>query len=295
MRIKFSIVTFILLLFSLPGLARAQGWQSFTSDSGALSFSYPSGWQVFATERTPSRYVENYAAQPRGQEFSGYSGQVAVRVFDPMYVIEEARVRINASNDTIFQRFVRATPGGGYASFGRRTLSGSSYLSAIATSEGIRSEYLGFTNGSGYMVVVAIAMNPRESARHEALLGRFVQSVRSSSPPSRLDGPATAVRDWYHNLQTGNSRALYGLACRQALGSMLLLSFASQGAMDRMTYAARGFDFGDLRFQTIMSGARGAAVRVSGNVVDPRGAITPLYQNAQLLGGSNTRTATWPE
>jgi len=271
-----------------PVAAMAQPLQAFTSDTRGIAFSHPAGWEVIPTDRRPTRYLENFAVQPRGQQFSGYPGQVAIRVFDPMFVVEEARVRLPASASLLFQRFVRSLPGGQHATFGTRSFGGVTYLFASEVSDGFQTDYAAIAYPSGMLNVAGMASNPREAVRRQPLLFQITRSMSAPWPDRTLDAPAAAVRNWYRVLRTGQTGALLPLACSQAMGPMLLLSFASPGAMSRMTQVAIGYDFSGLRFQTVASGSRGAVVRVAGNLVAPNGTVTPVYQNAGLLGGSNS-------
>lgn len=279
------IVLAISLLAAVP--AAAQGLQTFTSDGGGLSFRYPAGWQVITTDRQVSRYVENYAVQPPGQDFAGRPGQVAIRIFDPMYVVEEARARQPLGSEAVFQQFVRALPGGANATFGRRTYGGATYFFASEGSEGFETDYAAVISSAGYLNVAAMAVSPQDAAQRLPLLLQTVSSISAPWPGQSPDGAAAAVSNWYRILRAGNARALVPLACSEAQGPLLLLSFASPSAMDTMVRAAYGFDFSGLRFQTVGSGSRGAAVRIGGNITAVNGAVTPAYRNAGILGGSN--------
>lgn len=280
-----------IICLSLALLAIAPAWgqplQTFTSNSGAIAFRYPQGWNVITTDRQPSRYIENYAVQPAGQDFTGRPGQVVVRIFDPMYVVEEARVRLPATPEVLFQRFVQAMPGGSGATFGRRTYGGMTYLFASDTSNGFETDYAAISVG-GYLNVAGMAASLRDAPARLPLLFQTVASMSTPWPSRPLDGAGAAVKNWYRVLRLGDSLALPPLACSQAQMSLLLMSFASPESMDLVARASQGFDFSGLRFQTVASGARGSVVRVGGNIAAANGSVTPIYQNGRILGGSNS-------
>jgi hypothetical protein len=265
-----------------------QVMQTYTSDSGVLAFNHPTGWQVFASDRLPSRLVENYAVQPKGQDFAGQPGQVVVRIFDPMFVVEEARVRLPATPDDLFQRFVRAMPGGRNATFGNRTHGGVTYLFASETSDGFETSYAAIVTASGLLNVAGMATNPRETAQRLPLLFQMARSMSTPWPARPLDGAAQAVRNWYRVLRVGDVRALIPLACSEARASMLLASFASLDTLNLIARASIGFDFSGLRYETVASGSAGSVIRVAGNIVAVNGSVTPVYQSARILGGSNS-------
>ena len=290
-----SIVTSALALLAVcASNVFGQSLLNFRSDTGWIAFAYPPGWDVIPTDRSPSRFLENYAIQPHGQSFSGRAGEIAIRIFDPMYVIEQARSRPDADPATVFQRFVQSIPGGQSASFSNRFYSGRSFLFASAISGGFEADYLGFVNEVGDLDVLAMALNPSDAARFQPILFQIAGTVRTAPTAGSADAPASAVRSWYNNLRSGNAPGLAALTCRQALPAMLLY-FADPDILRLMTAAARSFDMKGLRFQTIKVGSAGAAVRISGNLVAFNGTVSAVYENNSMSGGSNVLFANYED
>lgn len=281
----------LLLMLAAPLPASAQAWQQYHSDSGWTSFWYPTGWAVIPTDRAASRYLENYAVQPRGQDFTGQPGQVVVRLFDPMYVAEEARARSPAGSLALFQTFIRTLPGAQGATFNTYTYENRSYFYAEHYGEGMGMAYAGFVGENGYLSVLGVAAPARELAQRRTLLFQMAGSSNLRGP-GPMSGAASAMSQWYSYLRGGDTNALHTLSCSRARDSMtaVWLGGLLSGMGDPMAVMARAaynYDFSGLRYQTVSSGNGRAAVRVSGNVAAPNGAITPFHQYARNFGGSN--------
>lgn len=277
------------IIAASSGSAAAQSaTANYTSDSGWTAFQYPPGWEVFPTDRTPARYLENFAIQPRGQSFAGGRGQVVFRIFDPMYVVEEAGVRLPVGHDALFQRFVRALPGGSSASFSTTTVGGRLYYYASESSEGFTTVYVGSVTANRWLTVVGMAVAPQDVASRQPLLFQIAASVRAPGPSPASSGPTGAVSSWYSNLQRGNSIALTNLQCSQAALANGIISLVTGNSIDRTIQLGRLFDYSGLQYQTIQSNGTRAVVRVSGNVVAANGSVVPFYRYAANIGGSNS-------
>jgi hypothetical protein len=278
-----------------PRLNQAPDMKNFNhyaSDSGWMSFSYPSGWSVIATDRTPQRYLENFAVQPRGQDFTGQGGQVALRIFDPMYIIEEASLPPSTTVDAQFRAFVRALPGGNRASFSTRVDGGQTYLFAQDRGGAFPVEYVGHTVTGGYLSVVALASPQASVADNEPLLFAAADSVRIVPPSDHLNGPETAMRKWYDQVARRNAPGLLDISCakgRAALGLTFLgaAMMSSDRAITAMLAAGGSFDYSALHFQTIKENPNGAAVRVSGVVRGPDGKYRAFSKFAGSFGSNS--------
>jgi hypothetical protein len=291
----------MLLFLAAPGAAGAQS-QLYRANSGWSSFSYPAGWEVHDNlERTPQRYLENYLLQPRGQWFSGRSGEVAIRILDPMYVAEEARVANPVGSNALFEAFVRAratrasgTRYGPY--FGVLNDGPRRYWTAIRrfVFEGVAAEerYYASVNSNGYLNVLAMATVPGEGESFEPTLLSIARTVNYPGPGATRTPAEAITQRWYRHLQAGERSAAMALACSRAQSSSALAGLAqalmgvNPGAVGAAgnAYTSRS-DFSGLRFQTIRSSDAVAAVRIGGNIVRPDGSVVPYHENNRF--GSN--------
>jgi len=208
-----------------------------------------------------------------------------------MYIYEESQALIETPVEQLFQRFVRSTPTEN-PQFGTTQNSGRSYFTASDVSSGFETFYLGFRGSNGYLNIVAVAGDPRVGAYAKSTLYDIAESLYFPGPAANLTAPEAAMKSWYDFISAGNGPALLNLACARARAAMAVMILGGkvitgQDPVQFILNAGRGFNFSNLRYQTVGIGPGGAAVRVGGNVVAPNGRVTPQYQYAANIGGSN--------
>jgi hypothetical protein len=283
----FAMAVAGLLLWAAPALA--QEMVHYRADLGWASFDYPRGWTVTATDRSPGRFWDNYGLQPARQYFNGTAGQVAIRIFDPMYVIERSRLTGSYTNSTLFHRFLSAL-GASNASFGRETVGARNYFTASVDDGGFQTDYAAFETSNGYLDVLGMAGSPREADRNRPLLFAIAQSLYDPGPGDTLMPAEAAMRDWGTALRRGDVASLTRLSCAKArpmLAAMGLgaLLFGGTNSLGAIAALYRNYDLTGLRYQTLKGGGDAVAVRTAGNMIVP-GGVAP-YTETRNFGDSN--------
>jgi hypothetical protein len=278
----------ILALACLVGQSATAG--SFRSDSGGLSFEFPGGWEHAMTDRTRTHYVENVMLQPRGQDFSGKPGQVIVRVFDPLYVLEQAKVLPYEDHARVFEGFVRSLPGEGGLRTTTQNIQGTTHHVARSSSQGVPVVYLGRVVSGGRLVVVAAAGTTAANAYHDQIVLDLLATLRLDSGGSS-QGPVDSVRDWYAALQAGDESRLRALTCGKIgvmtdLGRFMGTAMGVGDPHALLMRGARLFDYAGLRFATIGENGPTAVVRVAGLVRQPSGRLVAFSQQAGTFGSN---------
>jgi hypothetical protein len=287
-RIARALQPTLLALACLLSQPAAAG--TFRSDSGALSFEIPGGWEHAYTERTRTHYAENVMLQPRGQDFSGRPGQVVVRVFDALYVLEQAKVLPYDDHARVFEGFVRSLPGEAGLRTTTQSIQGATHYLARSSSAGVPVVYLGRVVSGGRLVVIAAAGTTAANSYHDQVALDLFATLRLDFSGSSL-GPVDSVRDWYAALQAGDESRLRALTCSQ-LGVMTDLGRFLGTALDvgdpyaLLIRGARSFDYAALRFATIGERGPTAVVRVAGLVRQPSGRLIAFSEQAGTFGSN---------
>lgn len=281
----------IIAATSLVAAATSASAVEHRSYSGWLSFQYPDGWHVIETEQTRTRYVENVAVQPRGQDFTGRNGQIILRVFDPFYVIEESGLSANADGQQIFRTFVRGLPEESSASIATESIRGTTLWVARSRSADVTTFYLGGRTSGGYLVVVGGATGPEGDARLEQRVSDVFFTLRFGQPSGINTNASEAVARFYAAVGRGDSESVARYSCANARllqGLVGLFAQASglEGINEAIVRAGSDFDYSGLRYMTVVSSADMAAVRVGGTVRRPDGGFVSFPKYAQAFGSN---------
>lgn len=268
------------------------GWQTYQQKFGTISFKHPSGWTAGAADNFKNRFTENYFIQPIGQDFRGYSGQAVIRIFDPVFVGEEAKSLTPVFSIDLFKKFVSIMNMGKPENVKTEYRDGQPLFSVVENNDGFHTKTIGIKSRFGYMYVVGIACAPNEVTRNENILYGVAYSIQGGEPTSQLSPAGGALKKWYEALGAGNKNLLQSYSsasARQmnALTDLAMNVFGLGNVNNQITKSASLFNFSYLKYYSIGGNAEKAAVKVCGCVVDPSGKVVPFHQYCSGLGGSN--------
>lgn len=264
---------------------------TFTSTSGWLQFSYPDNWEHRLTDNTRARYVENVMLQPKGQDFNARRGELVFRVYDPLYIIEEARVLPYSDAERVFGAFVRALPHEREAKLSVETIGGNRYFVARSNSDGVPTAYFGTVASNGYLMVVGSAGVTDANTYPDQSLITLLNSIRLGTRLSGNPRATESVAKWYEAVSRGDQNKVSELSCANSRILLGLVGLAGEMAgvgdtVKRLVSLGSGFDFSGLRFIPIQSNERMSAVRIAGVVKNPNGTIVPFPEYAKAFGSN---------
>lgn len=279
--LKISCIVFLLVL-GRKAEAQYNSWNTFKAQYGTISFSYPSGWEVGeALTGNKNRYTENYMMQPRGQVFGPRYGQVVIRVFDPVYVMENVRAN-NATLLTkyLFEKFVADMCEVSSALSTEMTFDGGTYYEYMQNNQGYQTKIVGKLSPFGFLYVVMMACAPTTTEANDIALYQVAASMRGGEPRSYLSTEEMPVKQWYTALQAGNSSQMSSVSCTSARAMNIF-------GGDWLAKFGTMFDFSKLTYYTTAGNDELKVVRVCGCVIDPQGKWVPFYEYANRMGNSN--------
>ncbi len=256
-------------------------WSSFKEKYGTINFSYPSGWEVEKVDKSKSTaFNENYYMQPKGQVFSGSSGQVVIRIFDPMYVMEKSQSMSSTFSLSLFKNFNAKISDGNTSAIQLLNANGIQYYEVHQQGdEGFETRTIGVKSPRGNMYVLCIAVAPKLSGYYDNMLLKIAASL-SGAEPSAPTASTDAVKNWYKALSGGNDGELKRLSCESARQSMdltsILTSILNAPGLSDLASMGTSYDYSNLQYYTIAGNDQVGAVRACGMVVYPNGKHIPF-------------------
>jgi hypothetical protein len=223
------------------------------------------------------------------------------RVFDPMFVIEEARWPHLAGSEALLRQFISIFSGGAARSLPPLVVGGRSYLRTLNQGDGFAISGLGYIDRNGFLQVMAIASANGEVEQRVRDAAVFFNSVSIRSPARDLSGPELAARGWFEKVRVGDQVALLDATCAQwrpfvRVARMSEMFSNTPRSGDLITAGARQFNFSNLTYQIVQSNGAVALVRIGGNVLPVSGGqAVPFYQfnrsgtNAAIMRFENGR------
>jgi hypothetical protein len=300
-KVLIFLITFIGNFIGRTNLLVAQNSNQFNASTsfisykpvfGTITFDYPSSWEVGKNDNKTQAYNENYFTQPKNQEFSAQNGQVVIRIFDPVSIMEDTKSLNAKFSQSLFEKFVKGITEG--ANFVIRTVNQDqrSFFECTQQNDGFVVRMVGAKSESGNLYVVAMAIAPGIDSENNAILYRVAKSIRGAEPNPYLTKQEAAIKKWYTALGAANAEELRNLSCQSASGAESLLSliqklFGTSNTRDFIISAASSFDFSNLGFYTVGGNANLAVIRVCGNMVAPNGDIKSFYNYSRSSGGTN--------
>jgi hypothetical protein len=285
------LAIYFALLFTFLAIPTRSIAAEFVSLSGWLRFSHPDNWEFQQFGNTRTRYTENVMLQPKGQRFNARPGEIVVKVFDPLFVLEEARISPYSDHERVFRAFVEGQPNEKDLVFTRERIDNRETFVARSNSEGVATAYYGQVGANGYLLAVGVAGTSATSQVPDRVVRDLLNTARIGLAPGIRLEPAKAVASWYDAVSRGDSKTLLSLSCQQArvlsgLVGLVLESQQASGVMDAIISSGRLFDYSGLRFWTIQSTDTAAAVRIAGTVKGPDGRLVPFNAYARTFGST---------
>ncbi len=277
---------------STPQYSSSTSYLNYKPKFGTITFDYPSTWQVGKNDNVKQAFNENYYMQPKGQEFEARSGQVVIRLFDPVSIMEDTKSLNATFSLTLFNKFVAQISEGVQPSTTTTSYAGKTYYECTQYNSGFVTKLVGAKSENGNLYVTAMAAAPTISTENNNILYKVTQSLRGAEPNIYLTTQEAIVKNWYNALTNGNKSEMERLSCEDAnqLNTIVEIAesvFGSPNSSGILMNAAKKFDFSHLGFYTIGGNSSLVAIRICGNIVAPNGTVKSFYNHTNLLGGSN--------
>ncbi|KQC00482.1 PDZ domain-containing protein [Pedobacter sp. Hv1] len=259
---------------------------------GTITFDYPSTWEVGKNDNVKQAYNENYYLQPKGQEFEARSGQVVIRLFEPVSIMEDTKSLSATFSLALFNKFVTQISDGVQPNITTTLYAGKTYYECTQYNSGFVTKLIGTKSENGNLYVVAMAAAPKISTENNEILYKVAQSIRGAEPSLYLTSQEAVIRNWYNALGKGNKTEMEKLSCESANQINSLLSIAQQlygspNSSNLILSEAKKYDFSNLKFYTVGGNSTLVVIRICGNIIGPNGSIKSFYNYSNFLGGSN--------
>lgn len=263
------------------------GWQRYSQTYGTLSFNYPTGWEVGKQDNVRAAFTENRFVQPVGQDFNGQSGQVVIRIFEPVSIMEDTKSLSCSYSLDLFSRFVRQISEGSMPSVRTVSNNGRTYFMCSQVNDGFETRIIGSRSVNGNLFVLAMAAAPYVTTTNETILFRMAESIRGAEPAAYLTDQEAVVKNWYSALARRDYTELDRLSCSSIQQTNILIDLFAPRARQGAINASSSYDFSNLRYYTVAGNNNLVAVRICGNIIGPDGQVKSQYNYAKTLGGSN--------
>jgi hypothetical protein len=280
---RITATLLILLVFTVAEVAAQFPWKRFQEQYGTMSFSYPPGWEVDKVNKSKQgAFNENYYMQPSGQQFYGRRGEVVIRIFEPMYVMEQTKSLSAAFSVSLFNKFNAVISDGNTSATRTLTRNGTKYFEVSQKGdEGFETRTIGIRSPRGNLYILCIAAAPVITSSHEQFLFQVAESIKGGEPAPGLSVPESAVKNWYAALGAGNYDQMKAVSCASAqqfssIADILLSAFDFPVSARALASGGAMFNYSHLQYYTVVANDEVAAVRICGNVVNPNGTVVPF-------------------
>lgn len=287
-----KLALLLLHIICINQLANAQTWPIYKIKYGTISFSYPPGWYAGVDDDKKNAFSENCHMQPQGQVFNAQNGQVIIRTFDPVYVMEKSGALACTFSLTLFNKFTSLISEGVAPQAIISYYNEVAYYKTIQNNQGYQVETIGYKSPNGNLYVLMAAAAPYVSKDLENVLLYIASSMKGGEPNRLLTTQESVVKNWYSSLAAGNKIRMDQLSCTSANQMNTLVDLAGlllgvNGSSAIIIGAARSFNFSHLQYYAIAGNDNVTAVRVCGNIIDPYGNAKSFYDYAHTGGGTN--------
>ncbi len=254
----------------------------YIAENKRLAFRYPVGWRVQQSE-TPLATTENFTITNGTAVFVGKPGQIAISVFEPVYVMEQAHLpdRVEATPSALFKAFIQNTQKGISIEGVREDKLGNRPAILLPASlNSIDTLWLAFLSADNSLAIVRIASTHNEFKQFEQIALTIAETINYQMPSRKLDEVEKVARKYVVSIAQGNSQVILSSICQRdretgnSLNDLtkLLLDVDSKktpAALARVAPNFTGIDVSKLYYETkVLDEKAGIAeVRVSGNTI----------------------------